>query len=147
MAIASMIFALPKNLAPRVRTALNRRQEDPTRVTIEDFKQVLEELTHKSVPELERELNELSFDNRKFRDFYLRIEQKIKKLNPEIKDQKALDTLVTREFRNKVPSHVQKNVTFKTSTTVGIELAALAESVHEVTKSASEVNNIKPKSD
>ena len=146
-AIASMIFALPKNLAPRVRTALNRRQEDPTRVTIEDFKQVLEELTHKSVPELERELNELSFDNRKFRDFYLRIEQKIKKFNPEIKDKKALDTLMTREFGNKVPSHVQKNVTFKTSTIVGIELAALAESVHEVTKNATEVNNIKTKAD
>ena len=143
---AALLCHLPQNLSQRVRSALERCQPDPSKVTVANLESVLKELTKKSSHELERELKNIKFDSaKKFRDLYLAIELKVQRLNPAIKDDKALEHLCTREFRGKCPSHVRDNVSFKTSTLEGLELADLAESVFEVTKSNTSANALHTK--
>ena len=139
-AVAQMLWSLPKALNSRARQALNRRQPDPEKIKISDFEAVLVDLTKKSSKEIDRELRNMKFSGKKFRDFYLLIETKVKQLNPKVTDQKAIDDITTREFIAKCPDHVKNNVGFRTSSLKGLEIADLAESVAEITKNSTSAN-------
>ena len=146
-AVAQMLWSLPKALNSRARQALNRLQPDPEKVKISDFETVLIDLTKKSSKEIDRELRNMKFSGKKFRDFYLLIETKVKQLNPKVTDQKAIDDITTREFIAKCPDHVKNNVGFRTSTLKGLEIADLAESVAEITKNSTSANYFSKSSD
>ena len=138
---ASILCHLPQSLAGKVRTSLTRIQPDSKLVTVKNLEEVLTTICKKTPTQLERELKSLKYDSsKKFRDLYLELELKIAKLNPKIKDDLALENVVTREFRLKCPQNVRDNVMFRTSELEGLDLAELAESVNEVTKNNTSSN-------
>ena len=46
-------------------------------------------------------------------------------------DSQSLNTIITREFKSKMPNHIKKSVSFKACTDTDISIAKMAETVQE----------------
>ena len=140
--LSGIMSKLPENLLGKTRAELSRREITPEKLTFEELKTVLCELTKKSPLEYERKLSNLKFaTGMKMRDFWIKIERLVKLLNPTVTDSQSLNTIITREFKSKMPNHIRKNVAFKACTDTDISIAEMAETVQECQSGEVESNN------
>ena len=140
--LSGIMSKLPENLLGKTRAELSRREITPEKLTFEELKNVLCELTKKSPLEYERKLSNLKFaSGMKMRDFWIKIERLVKLLNPTVTDTQSLNTIITREFKSKMPNHIRKNVSFKACTDTDISIAEMAETVQECQSGQVESNN------
>ena len=140
--LSGIMSKLPENLLGKTRAELSRREITPEKLTFEELKTVLCELTKKSPLEYERKLSNLKFaTGMKMRDFWIKIERLVKLLNPTVTDTQSLNTIITREFKSKMPNHIRKNVSFKACTDTDISIAEMAETVQECQSGQVESNN------
>ena len=127
-----ILSKLPDDLQYQTRNELSRLGLPPEKVTFQDIKKVLMELTKCSRIELDRKLSNIKYEsNMKLRKLWLSIERIVKLMNPAITDHAALDLITSREFRAKLPEQIRQNVSFKASPLTNIDLTDLAETVRE----------------
>ena len=139
--LSGILSKLPEGLLCKTRAELARREISADQLTFEELKTVLCELTKKSPLEYERKLTNLKYSSgMKMRDLWLKIEKLVKLLNPSVTDVNSINTIVTREFKSKMPANIRKNVTFKSSTVSDIGIAELSETVLECTAGQVESN-------
>ena len=142
--LSGILSKLPDGLLCKTRAELARREISADQLTFEELKSVLITLTQKSPLEYERKLKNLKYSTgTKMRDFWLKIEKLVKLLNPTVTEPAALNTIVTREFKAKMPSHIQQNVSFKSCPDTDISIATLAATVEECSSGTVDSNALK----
>ena len=146
--VSHLMLALDSKLQPSVQALIKKDVESSTphkTISVEIFKKALKGVAGKSSNDLDTIVENLSFNRgnyKSMREFYIDLEQYIKDLNPEIENDTALDKIVSRAFKKKVPVEIRTAPAFQMSDETGVKLADLAQTLYSNLKSTSSgVNN------
>ena len=145
--VSHLMLAVQPRIQPSLRALIKKEIESTTphkAVTVKIFKDALQTVAGKSNRDLDAIIENLTFQKGRYtsmREFYIDLEQYLKDLNPDISSDTAIEKLVSRQFKKKVPKEIRDAPAFQMSEARGLNLADLAQTLYaNIKNSPAEVN-------
>ena len=136
--IATLLSKLPEDTLGTVRAELAVKYPKGENLNLNEFRSLLIKICEQSQNEMARSLEEMKYDPIKyktFKEFYLRLLQKVTALHPKLKSKPdELKIITSQYFKRKMPISVRQNLNFELSELQNFELVELAQRIYNASQ-------------